>query len=90
MLCPPIIKPIIMEENEIKTEIELIKQNCSTCSARIVNAIEKIEKKIDTIIEADHKQDLRLQKLESDKSGVVAIITAIGALIFTFFRFINK
>lgn len=71
-----------MSENDIKTEIELIKQNCYSCGEKITKAIDRLEKKVDLLIDQNHQQDLRIQKLEGDKTGVAAIVTALIAGIF--------
>lgn len=67
-----------MSEAEIKNEIKHIQNNCTACTDRVCSAIAKLEGKIDLLFEQNHKQDLEIQKIKNDKSGRIALVTAIS------------
>ena len=72
-----------MEGKDIKIEVELIKQNCEICTDKIVKSVEKLEKKIDSLFEDRNELRLKVQKLEGDKTGTLALVTAISGAILS-------
>ncbi len=72
-----------MSETELKTEIKLIKQGCLNYTGQIVESIKKLDGKVELLLSQNHTQDLRIQKVESSKTGMLALVTAVSTGILS-------
>lgn len=73
------------QEDDNKTKIEVMKNNCKNMTDRIFEKLEEISKKQIEIKEAidktndDHEE--RLRNLEKDKKGITAIASSISTFL---------